>query len=131
VALSWRCSLPFLATRTICTYARTTPIRHAAGFHASLSRRILTHERRQDDQRRHGWNGGALLWVGLGMSSSINGQPEIVTRFMKAATERDYEAVAACFTEDALVEDESHSHLGREAIRRWQEVTRDSHRGPI
>ena len=58
------------------------------------------------------------------MSSSINGQPEIVTRFMKAATERDYEAVAACFTEDAVVEDESHSHLGREAIRRWQEATR-------
>jgi ketosteroid isomerase-like protein len=58
------------------------------------------------------------------MSSNINGQPEIVTRFMKAAAERDYEALAACFTEDAVVEDESQSYRGREAIRRWQEATR-------
>jgi ketosteroid isomerase-like protein len=58
------------------------------------------------------------------MSHFINGQPEIVTRFMKAAADRDYEALAACFTEDAVVEDESHSHHGRDAIRRWQEATR-------
>jgi len=43
---------------------------------------------------------------------------------MKAAAERDYEAAAACFTEDAVVEDEGLSHRGREAIRRWQEDTR-------
>jgi len=58
------------------------------------------------------------------MSSTIDSQPEIVTRFIKAAAERDYEAVAACFTQDAVVEDESQSHIGREAIRRWQEATR-------
>src|SRR5690348_4772384 len=58
------------------------------------------------------------------MNATIIGQPEIVTRFMKAAAERDYEAVAACFTQDAVVEDESRLHIGREAIRRWQEVTR-------
>ena len=58
------------------------------------------------------------------MSRSAKGQPEIVTRFMSAAAARDYEAVAACFTEDAVVEDESRSHRGREAIRRWQERTR-------
>jgi ketosteroid isomerase-like protein len=58
------------------------------------------------------------------MSVSNDSQPEIVTRFMKAAAERNYEAAAACFTEDAVVEDESRSHRGRNAIRRWQEGTR-------
>ena len=58
------------------------------------------------------------------MRPAIDGQPEIVARFMRAAAERNHEAVAACFTDDGLVEDESHSHHGREAIRRWQEGTR-------
>jgi len=58
------------------------------------------------------------------MSHSVDGQSEIVSRFMKAAAEQDYEGLAACFTEDAVVEDESHPHHGREAIRRWQEATR-------
>lgn len=62
--------------------------------------------------------------VGLAVSNTADGQPETVTRFMKAAAERDYEAVASCFTEDAVVEDESNSHHGRDAIRRWQEGTR-------
>jgi ketosteroid isomerase-like protein len=65
-----------------------------------------------------------MLRVGLAMSHAIDGQPEIVARFMKAAAERNYEAVAACFTDDAVVADESRSHSGREAIRRWQEGTR-------
>jgi ketosteroid isomerase-like protein len=74
---------------------------------------------------RYGWNGRALHLVGLDMNhQAFKGQPEMVGRFMEAAAERDYQALAACFTEDAVVEDESHSHHGREAIRRWQEGTR-------
>jgi ketosteroid isomerase-like protein len=58
------------------------------------------------------------------MSSKVDRQPEAVARFMRAAAERDYDGVASCFAEDAVVEDESQSHHGREAIRRWQEGTR-------
>jgi ketosteroid isomerase-like protein len=66
----------------------------------------------------------AMRRAGLAVSYTVDGQPETVARFMRAAAERDYEAVASCFTEDAVVEDESHSHHGRDAIRHWQESTR-------
>ena len=32
----------------------------------------------------------------------------------------DSEAVADCFTEDAVVKDEGHTHRGRAAIRQWK-----------
>ena len=32
----------------------------------------------------------------------------------------DSEAVAACFTEDAVVKDEGHTHQGRAAIKQWK-----------
>jgi hypothetical protein len=32
----------------------------------------------------------------------------------------DGEAVAACFTENAIVKDEGHTHVGRAAIQQWK-----------
>jgi hypothetical protein len=37
-----------------------------------------------------------------------------------AADSKDGVAIARCFTEDAVVIDESRSHAGRDAIRRWK-----------
>jgi len=33
---------------------------------------------------------------------------------------RDVEAVAQCFTENAVVKDEGHTHTGRSAIKQWK-----------
>lgn len=43
---------------------------------------------------------------------------------MDAAARRDYDAIAACFTEEATVSEEERTHRGRNEIRRWQEDTR-------
>lgn len=37
-----------------------------------------------------------------------------------AADRHDADAVALCFTEDAVVTDERRTHVGRDAIRRWK-----------
>lgn len=37
-----------------------------------------------------------------------------------AADQNDGDAVALCFTEDAIVIDERQTHRGRDAIRRWK-----------
>lgn len=37
------------------------------------------------------------------------------------ADEVDSEAVAACFTDDAVVKDEGHTYNGRAAIQKWKE----------
>lgn len=37
-----------------------------------------------------------------------------------AADQSDGDAVALCFTEDAIVMDERRTHMGRDAIRRWK-----------
>ena len=50
--------------------------------------------------------------------------PKVITRFMDAAAERDYDAIAECFTSDATVSDERRTHRGRAAIRLWQEESR-------
>src|SRR5688500_15488465 len=36
------------------------------------------------------------------------------------ADSRDGEAVSHCFTENALVKDEGHTHQGRAAIKKWK-----------
>ena len=36
------------------------------------------------------------------------------------ADKADGEAVSQCFTENAVVKDEGHTHLGRAAIRQWK-----------
>jgi ketosteroid isomerase-like protein len=50
--------------------------------------------------------------------------PTTIARFMDAAARRDYDALAACFAEDATVFDEERTHRGRKEIRQWQEYTR-------
>ena len=37
-----------------------------------------------------------------------------------AADKADGEAVSQCFTEDALLKDEGHTHQGRAAIKQWK-----------
>jgi uncharacterized protein (TIGR02246 family) len=49
--------------------------------------------------------------------------PDVITRYLRAADEKDFQALAACFTEDGSVVDEGKTHVGRDAIRRWREGT--------
>ena len=46
--------------------------------------------------------------------------PKAIARYF-AADRADPNAVAECFTENAVVVDENHTYTGREAIRRWKE----------
>ena len=48
--------------------------------------------------------------------------PEPVANYFTADTggSSGGDAVARCFTEDGIVRDEGHSHVGREAIARWK-----------
>jgi ketosteroid isomerase-like protein len=50
--------------------------------------------------------------------------PHAVERFVEAAASREFAAIAECFTEDATVSDEGHTHRGRAQIRKWQEEGR-------
>ena len=45
--------------------------------------------------------------------------PEPVAAYFAADT-GDSEAVARCFTEDAVVTDEGHTYTGRTAIKKWK-----------
>lgn len=45
--------------------------------------------------------------------------PKAIARYF-AADRGDANAVAECFTENAVVVDENHTYSGREAIRRWK-----------
>jgi hypothetical protein len=47
--------------------------------------------------------------------------PEVVARYLRAADDQDFAALAACFTDDGVALDEGRVHVGREAIRRWRE----------
>ena len=46
--------------------------------------------------------------------------PKPIAKYF-AADLVDANAVAECFTEDAVVVDENHTYTGRDAIRRWKE----------
>ena len=46
--------------------------------------------------------------------------PAPIARYFAADKGKDPDAVAACFTEDALVRDEGKTHSGSDAIRRWK-----------
>ena len=48
-----------------------------------------------------------------------NTLPEPVAAYITAANAHDPEAVAACFSEDGVVEDEKREYVGRAAIRDW------------
>ena len=46
--------------------------------------------------------------------------PKLVAAYF-IADELDGEAVARCFTDDAVVKDEGHTYNGRAAIKKWKE----------
>lgn len=46
--------------------------------------------------------------------------PQPITSYFQADA-ADGDAVAHCFTDNAVVKDEAHTHIGREAIKRWKE----------
>jgi hypothetical protein len=45
--------------------------------------------------------------------------PEPITAYF-AADRRDSEAIARCFTQDAVVKDEGHTYTGARAIKQWK-----------
>ena len=51
--------------------------------------------------------------------------PDPIATFFAVSNDADADALERCFTDDALVHDEGHAHLGREAIAAWlREVQR-------
>ncbi len=55
------------------------------------------------------------------MTSPHQHIPDVITRYLDAAADSDYDAVVACFTEDATVTDEDRLIRGHAAIRSWRE----------
>jgi ketosteroid isomerase-like protein len=47
--------------------------------------------------------------------------PQSVSDFVKAQNSRDSDAVAACFAEDAIVQDEGREMRGLSAIKEWSD----------
>lgn len=45
---------------------------------------------------------------------------EVVSAYFRADRTSDADAVAACFSENAVVKDEQNVYVGRDAIRRWK-----------
>jgi hypothetical protein len=48
--------------------------------------------------------------------------PDVITRYLKAADEQDFQALADCFTPAGTVLDEGHTYSGREEIIGWREA---------
>jgi len=46
--------------------------------------------------------------------------PTPITAYFEADRNGNADAVATCFTDDAVVKDERKDHRGRDAIRRWK-----------
>ena len=49
--------------------------------------------------------------------------PAAVTAYLAADKARDLDKLCQCFTNDALVHDESHQYQGHDSIRSWKEHT--------
>jgi SnoaL-like domain len=47
--------------------------------------------------------------------------PDVITRYLRAADERNANALAACFTADGTVIDEGATYVGHDAIVGWRE----------
>ena len=47
--------------------------------------------------------------------------PPVIADYLDAAAAPDYDALVACFTEDAIVVDDGASHRGVAQIRAWRE----------
>lgn len=54
--------------------------------------------------------------------------PNAVERYFDAANRFDPASAAACFTPDAVVRDEGHTHIGREAINAWVSQASEKYR---
>ena len=48
--------------------------------------------------------------------------PNIVSTYLKAADDKDYDTLVATFEADAVVIDDGHAHTGRDAIRAWRDA---------
>ena len=51
--------------------------------------------------------------------------PPVVSRFLKAEEDRDFDAYAACFLPDGVVLDEGKTHIGRSEIAGWLQAAAD------
>jgi len=47
--------------------------------------------------------------------------PTVITRYLAAAADADFSALADCFTADGTVTDEGHTYRGRAEIIGWRE----------
>jgi uncharacterized protein (TIGR02246 family) len=52
----------------------------------------------------------------------MSATPDVITRYLRAADEQDFDALAACFAEDGTAVDEGETYVGRDAIRGWREA---------
>jgi uncharacterized protein (TIGR02246 family) len=52
----------------------------------------------------------------------MSATPDVITRYLRAADDQDFSALAECFTEDGTAIDEGATHVGRDAIRAWREA---------
>jgi hypothetical protein len=57
--------------------------------------------------------------------------PEAIASYIAGANARDIDAVAACFTQDAVVRDEGQDRRGISAIREWKEETTTKYRPTV
>jgi len=46
--------------------------------------------------------------------------PDAIARYFAADAGTDADTIAQCFADSAIVTDEGHTHVGRDAIRRWK-----------
>jgi ketosteroid isomerase-like protein len=51
----------------------------------------------------------------------MSNPPDVITRYLTAADNKDAEGLAACFTEDGTVVDEDVTYQGRAEITGWRE----------
>jgi hypothetical protein len=54
--------------------------------------------------------------------------PAAIARYIEASNRFDPDSAAACFTPDATVADEGHTHIGRDAIRNWVSQASEKYR---
>jgi hypothetical protein len=54
--------------------------------------------------------------------------PAAIAHYIEASNRFDPDSAAACFSLDATVRDEGHTHIGREAIRTWVSEASEKYR---
>lgn len=61
------------------------------------------------------------------MTSASVTLPAAIATYFDAGNSSDYDALAAAFSEDALVHDEGEDRRGREAVKAWAKKSRESY----